>query len=77
MRSIYRPDLFLSISTETWTIMSFKYNTVHYKQVTQIRTKCLEICTLIEIHMICRFRLIFTTTVEWPYRKFEEHLVIS
>lgn len=33
MRSLYRPDMFLSISSKTWTIMSFKYKTVHYKKV--------------------------------------------
>jgi len=33
MRALYRPDSFLSISPETWTIMSSKYKTVHYKKV--------------------------------------------
>ncbi|VVC39678.1 Hypothetical protein CINCED_3A011772 [Cinara cedri] len=33
IRSLYRPDLFLSISSETWTIMSFNYTTVHYKKI--------------------------------------------
>ncbi|CAH1726699.1 unnamed protein product [Aphis gossypii] len=33
MRALYRPDSFLSISSETWTIMSFKYKTYHYKQI--------------------------------------------
>ncbi|XP_026817904.1 uncharacterized protein LOC113556886 [Rhopalosiphum maidis] len=33
MRALYRPDSFLSISSETWTIMSFKYKTFHYKQI--------------------------------------------
>lgn len=33
IRSLYKPDSFLSISPETWTIMSFKYKTVHFKKV--------------------------------------------
>ncbi|XP_025423515.1 uncharacterized protein LOC112692907 [Sipha flava] len=33
MRSLYRPDSFLSIFAETWTIISLKYNTVHYKKI--------------------------------------------
>ncbi|XP_022172881.1 uncharacterized protein LOC111035538 [Myzus persicae] len=33
MRALYRPDSFLSISSETWTIMSSNYKTVHYKKI--------------------------------------------
>ncbi|XP_029346211.1 uncharacterized protein LOC107883599 [Acyrthosiphon pisum] len=33
LRALYRPDYFLSISPETWTIMSSKYKTVHYKKI--------------------------------------------
>ncbi|KAL5233900.1 hypothetical protein ACI65C_001341 [Semiaphis heraclei] len=33
MRTLYRPDSFLSISSETWTIMSSNYKTVHFKKI--------------------------------------------
>lgn len=46
MRALYRPDSFLSISSETWTIMSSNYKTVHYKKVYDIHYSTIETSTL-------------------------------